>query len=253
MRRLGGDELGQRQRVAGEAGRGQGHHLVARLEVLDARADGDDLARALAAQRAGIAGIQIQHVQHVAEVQPGRAHPDFDLAGPRLLPRPGPQRHVVQLAARGDFQPIGLAARAISRLRRRRARNRRSRATRSLAAAIGDLVFAPAPSQSSSTSWSASSRRSSGSRSIRVQASSGCSAAITRPRPQTGDCANDSGLRPISHGLGAAGHQPQPRRLGDSRGRPRPAPRPGRRPSRRRAPPRSRALPFRPSTSRPER
>ena len=45
-----------------------------------------------------------------------------------------------------------------------------------------------------------------------MQASSGCSAAMTRPRPQTGDCASASG-EGVARRLGAAGDQPQARRL----------------------------------------
>ena len=54
---LESDELRQRQGVGGEAGRGQRHDRVARLEPLDPRADSRDLAGALAAQGAGIAGV----------------------------------------------------------------------------------------------------------------------------------------------------------------------------------------------------
>ena len=98
------DELRQRQGVGGEAGRGQRHDRVARLETLDPRADGRDLAGALAAQGAGIAGIQIEHVEHVAEVQPRGTHPNFHLSGAGLLTGRAGQVDVIELAAGSDFQ-----------------------------------------------------------------------------------------------------------------------------------------------------
>ena len=57
MLRFGNDEFGERDDITGKAGRSQGDYLISRLEAVDSRADGDDNARALAAQRAGIARI----------------------------------------------------------------------------------------------------------------------------------------------------------------------------------------------------
>ena len=83
MFRLRRDEFGERGHVAGEAGRGQSEHRIARLELFHSRSDGDDLARALAAQRSRIAGIQVQDIEHVAEIQARGADLDLDLAGSR--------------------------------------------------------------------------------------------------------------------------------------------------------------------------
>jgi hypothetical protein len=65
----------------------QPHHAVARLQGVDAGAGVRDDARALAADR-GLARVDAERDQHVAEVHAGGAHRDADLAGfERAVPR----------------------------------------------------------------------------------------------------------------------------------------------------------------------
>ncbi len=70
----GGDHAGVGHGVGGEAARDQAHDPVAGGEVGDAVADGGDHTGGLGAQEYGRAGVHVQGVEHVAEVEAGGAH-----------------------------------------------------------------------------------------------------------------------------------------------------------------------------------
>ena len=73
-------------------------------ERLDAGSERHDAARALAAQRPGVARVHAERVQHVAEVEPGGLDLDLDLSAARRRPFGRDPREVVEDAAPRDVQ-----------------------------------------------------------------------------------------------------------------------------------------------------
>ncbi len=96
--------------LGGEAGRRQANHRVADGEPDRVAADRRDDAGAFAAERARIAGIRAERVQHVAEIEARGAHLDTRLAGSWRCRGDVAQAEVFERAAFGNLQtewPIG--------------------------------------------------------------------------------------------------------------------------------------------------
>ncbi len=105
---LGSDELGQRQRVTGEAGRGQRHDRVARLECSTPAPTAGSRRRTRRPAGRDRRGTGPARSARRGSSSPSHA-PGFPPGRGPAAACHRPQRHVVELAARGDFEPVGLA------------------------------------------------------------------------------------------------------------------------------------------------
>src|SRR5690606_8180718 len=81
-----GDLPDGRANIAVERAADERHHVVARRELPYPFPNANDAARAFAAEGPRIAGIQVEDVQHVLEVEARRFDADLDLAGPGRRP-----------------------------------------------------------------------------------------------------------------------------------------------------------------------
>ena len=98
-RRPDGHQVRRRRHVRTQAAAGHAEHVVADVQMRDIAAGGDHRADAFSAERAGVAWVHSQSVQHIAEIQSGMCHPHFDLIRTGVAARGRLEVQVVEHAA----------------------------------------------------------------------------------------------------------------------------------------------------------